>query len=422
MAKPIQPNTYTFRKLIEEGYLYVDKTQYIYDLVHQPFGVYFLSRPRRFGKSLLISTLEELFKGNRELFHGLWIDKSDYSWQSYPVIHIDFSLHPIHNAERLEKRIKRHLKLIAEDYDITLEDDDYDIQFEDLIRRMGAEKQVVILIDEYDKPLLDNIENLAEAKRIQRVMKGFYSVIKAMDRYIRFVMITGVSKFTRVTIFSEMNHLTELTMRATFGAALGLTERELRDNFGEHIARFAAKEELTEEEMLAKIRFWYNGFCFAPNAENVYNPFSTMQLFDAMQFDSYWFKSGTPTFLIKLIHAGQWDIKELNELKQPSDAFDSFAIERLSIVALLFQTGYLTIKEYEQEGMIYTLDFPNYEVKKAFLAHLLDMFSYLNQGFSKSHVWKMIHAIRTHDLGTFFVALQSFFADIDYNLHANNEK
>ncbi|MEM7538754.1 MAG: AAA family ATPase [Chloroflexota bacterium] len=276
--------------------------------------------------------------------------------------------------------------------------------------------------DEYDAPLIDQIDNIEEAKKIQKVMKAFYGVIKAMDRYIRFVLITGVSKFTRVSIFSELNHLTELTMLTMFGTALGLTEQELRDNLAEHITEFATQSDMTDEELLAKIRFWYNGFCFASNAENVYNPFSTMQLFHNRQFKDYWFKSGTPTFLIKLIQAGGLDIEELDELRQSEESFDSFDIERLSLIALLFQTGYLTIKGYDEESMEYLLDFPNHEVRKAFLSHLLDMFSYLTPGYSKSTIWKMIRAIRKDDLHTFFGTLQSFFADIDYNLHLNNEK
>ncbi|MEM7534402.1 MAG: AAA family ATPase [Chloroflexota bacterium] len=275
MAQPIQPSTPTFRKLIEDGYLYVDKTRYIYDLVHRPSGIYFLSRPRRFGKSLLISTLEELFKGNRTLFQGLWIDESDYDWQAYPVIHLDFSTERAETAEELKEVIETYLDGIAEDYDLSLKDEPYQRRFRRLIRQLSQttdKKQVVILIDEYDAPLLDHIDNIEEAKKIQKVMKAFYGVIKAMDRYIRFVLITGVSKFTRVTIFSELNHLVELTMSTSFGTALGMTEQELRDNLGDHMTEFAAQEGITSEELLDKIRFWYNGFCFAPNAENVYNP------------------------------------------------------------------------------------------------------------------------------------------------------
>ena len=432
MPKPIQPNTLTFRRLIEGGYLYIDKTRYIYDLVRRLGGVYFLSRPRRFGKSLLVSTLDEIFKGNKKLFQGLWIYDSDHDWKQYPVIHIDFSTKPAHTAEDLQSVIQAYLTQIANDYDLAFENGLGDIQFDDLIlalsKKCSASKNepgdgsVVILIDEYDKPLLDAIDDLAEAKRIQTVMKGFYAAIKAMDRYIRFVFITGVSKFTRVSIFSELNHLTELTMRTTFGTALGLTEQELRTNFAEHITEFAQQERMTDEELLAKIRHWYNGFCFAPNAENVYNPFSTMQLFDAMQFDDYWFKSGTPTFLIKMIHQGMFDVEGLADLKLSARAFDSFNIERISLISLLFQTGYLTIKSYDKRSDRYTLGYPNHEVENAFLTHLVDEFGYLDQGFSESHLWTMIDALESHDLDLFFEILQALFANIDYDLHLDYEK
>jgi len=428
VTKPIQPSTPTFRTLIEGGYLYIDKTRYIYPLVQGIQGIYFLSRPRRFGKSLLVSTLDELFKGNRALFQGLWIDDSDYDWQPYPIIHIDFSTKPVHSAEDLSSVIQTYLRRVAEVYGIPFDEENAPIHLDDLIlalvnSEVGLETgRVVILIDEYDKPLLDNIENLAEARRIQQVMKDFYTAIKAMDRYIRFVLITGVSKFTRVSIFSELNHLTELTMRTDFGTALGLTEQELHDNLAEHITKFAQKEGVSNEELLAQIRYWYNGFCFAPNAENVYNPYSTMQLFHAMQFDSYWFKSGTPTFLIKMIHGEQFDVQALENLKQTPESFDSFNIERLSPVALLFQTGYLTIKAYDKRSRRYTLGFPNHEVENAFLINILDEFSYLTQKTSGNQLWHLIDALESHDLYTFFVELQTFFADIDYNLHLSYEK
>ncbi|MEM7535633.1 MAG: AAA family ATPase [Chloroflexota bacterium] len=429
MPKPIQPSTSTFRDLIEGGFLYVDKTEHIYQLVRDAKGVYFLSRPRRFGKSLLISTLEEVFKGNKELFQGLWIYDSDYDWQSYPVIHIDFSTKPVCNAKELESAIQTHLKRVAEDYGLSF-NEGTTIQLDDLILALVKSaaavdmdtSRVVILIDEYDKPILDNLDDIEEAKRIQRVMKGFYTAVKALDRYIRFVFITGVSKFTRVTIFSELNHLVDLTMRTTFGTALGLTEPELRDNFSEHIGEFAVQEEMTDEELLDKIRFWYNGFCFAPNAENVYNPFSTMQLFHAKQFDDYWFQSGTPTFLIKQIHKEMFDVEDFETEKYTARAFDSFNIERLALVPLLFQTGYLTIKNYDKRSSRYTLGFPNHEVETAFLTSLIDEFGYQDQGYSAKQLWALIDALESHDLDTFFVGVQALFADIDYNLHLDYEK
>jgi len=278
MAKPIHPSTPTFRRLIEGGYIYVDKTPYIYELIKELGGIYFLSRPRRFGKSLLVSTLDEIFQGNKELFDELWLAQSDYAWATYPVIRLDFSKERVKTAVELADVIDRYLCKIADNYGVTLDEDiPYHGKFAELIEQLRKNhpdnNRVVILIDEYDTPIIDNLDDVAEARKIQRVMKAFYSVIKAMDAHIRFVLITGISKFTKVSIFSELNHLTDLTLDKPFATMLGLTTQEIRVNFAEHITEFAQQEGMTEEELLADIRYWYNGFCFAPNAENVYNIF-----------------------------------------------------------------------------------------------------------------------------------------------------
>jgi len=384
VTKSLQPSTAAFKKLIEGGHLYVDKTAYIYNLIQESSDVYFLSRPRRFGKSLLVSTLDEVFRGNKELFEGLWLYESDYQWHAYPVIRFDFSLEQVKTAEELEEAICEYVSEIAFDYDITIKDGPHHRMFRHLIRqlsRTNTNGQVVILIDEYDKPLIDNLDNLEQAQQIREVMKAFYGILKAMDPQIRFLLITGVSKFTRVSIFSELNHLTELTMDTAFGSALGLTETEIRENFADHLALVAQKENITAEEMLAKMRHWYDGFCFAPGAENVYNPFSVLHFFYHQRFSNYWFKTGTPTFLVKLIHQRQYDVEILDGLVLKETAFDTYDIRNLALVPLLFQTGYLTIKGYDEESMEYTLNYPNYEVEDAFLTHLLDKFGDIEQGF-----------------------------------------
>ena len=250
--------------------------------------------------------------------------------------------------------------------------------FEDLIYQLSAEQQVVILIDEYDKPLINHLDNLPVARQIQTALKGFYGVIKSMEYRVRLAFITGVSKFSRVSIFSELNNLTDLTMRPAFGTAFGITEAELRASFAERITEFAKRQGKSEEEFLAEVRHWYNGFCFAAGnegkTENVYNPFSTMQLFDAWRFSNYWFESGTPTFLIKRLHQENFDISELDHLEVGELAFSTYDIERLAIIPLLFQTGYLTVKAYDPASRRYTLSYPNYEVENAFITYLLDAF------------------------------------------------
>jgi predicted AAA-ATPase len=305
MPKPVQASTYTFRNLIEGGFLYVDKTRYLYELVRPATGIYFLARPRRFGKSLMLSTLEEIFLGNRGFFKGLWLDASDYDWQPYPVIRFDFSSNSVNSAENLVQFFDYYLDKLARTHQVTLRGFDYQSNFAELIEQVAQTGKVVLLIDEYDKPLIDNLENLPEAVKIREVLKKFYTVIKAMDRHLRFVFITGISKFSKVGVFSAMNNLTDLTMNARFATALGITELELNTYFQEHITEFAHKENVTFEALLTKVREWYNGFCFVEACAPVYNPFSTLQLFYQQRFSNYWFDSGTPTFLVKLLQEQQ---------------------------------------------------------------------------------------------------------------------
>ncbi|MCB0079903.1 MAG: AAA family ATPase, partial [Caldilineaceae bacterium] len=269
---------------------------------------------------------------------------------------------------------------------------------------------------------INHLEDLAIARPIQTALKGFYGVIKSMERYVRLTFITGVSKFSRVSLFSELNNLTDLTMRTSFGTAFGITEAELRHYFVDYIAEFAQKEGSSEAAFLDKVRLWYDGFCFAAEAENVYNPFSTMQLFDGRRFSNYWFESGTPTFLIKRLHQANYDISEFDQLELGELAFSTYDIDRLALVPLLFQTGYLTVKGYNAESRRYTLSYPNYEVENAFITYLLDAFSYQEQALSEANVWRLIDALRDHNLEQFFKILKIFFANIDYDLHLRNEK
>ena len=354
--------------------LYVDKTRYLYDLVKPGAGTYFLARPRRFGKSLMISTLEEIFLGNRALFKDLWIDSSDYDWQTYSIIRIDFSANAVTNAANLEQVIDYYVEGFALQHGLKLRGFDYQSRFGNLIEQLASSgKQVVLLIDEYDKPLIDNLTRLPQAVEIRNTLKNFYTVIKALDRYLRFVFITGITKFSKVGVFSAMNNLTDLTMSPHFATALGITEAEFAYYFPEHIAELAAKEGITNEILTAKVRQWYDGFCFVEACENVYNPYSTLQLFTQQRFANYWFETGTPTFLIKLIKERNYDMQPLDHLEVTELTFSTYEIESLDLVPLLFQTGYLTIKDFRRDkfGEIYTLSYPNYEVKNSFLTYLL---------------------------------------------------
>ncbi|MCB0060586.1 MAG: ATP-binding protein [Caldilineaceae bacterium] len=424
MPKPVQASTYNFRRIIEEGFVYVDKTRHLYELVRYGIGIYFLARPRRFGKSLLISTLSEIFRGNKELFQGLWIYDSDYKWQSYPIIHIDFSRYQVRNVQELEERIKLYLRQIAQEHQITLDENPFDVQWVELILKLSREQRVVILIDEYDKPILDNIENIEEAKAIRDTLKSFYGAIKSLDAHHRFVFITGISKFSRVGIFSDMNNLTDISMSPQFATMLGITEIELRNDFQEHIAERAQQLELSEAELLAELQRWYNGFRFAQQSQNVYNPYSTLQFFFNQHFSNYWFETGTPTFLIKLIKEQGFDIESLDHMEVPELGFSTYEIGKLSLVPLLFQTGYLTIKAFQRDqfGEFFILSYPNYEVKNAFLSYLLSAYNEMETALSESHLRRLIHALETNNLPQFFGVLEIFFANIAYDLQLDYEK
>lgn len=382
MSKPLPAGVQNFRDLIQSGYLYIDKTQVIAELLRAPKGIYFLSRPRRFGKSLLISTLEEIFRGNKALFRDLWLDKSDYAWPAYPVIRLDFSLERARSAAEMTEIIGVYLQEIASQYQIELEETNYQRQFRRLIQQMAEQseqKQVVILVDEYDYPIIDNIENGAEAERIRDVLKGFYTVVKALDSHVRFLFLTGVTKFSRVGIFSGLNNLTDLSLDARFAALPGITRAEIATNLSEYIGTFAHQQGQSVEEIWAKLERWYNGFRFSKSPVTVYNPFSLIQLFTVQDFRNYWFETGTPTFLIKLIKARNFALSQLDELQLEEIAFTSYEIERLEILPLLFQTGYLTIKDYDPQRNVYTLGYPNYEVENSFTSWLLSAFSEIEQ-------------------------------------------
>lgn len=422
MLKPLPIGIQTFSDIIEGGFLYVDKTRWIYEMVRYPKGVYFLSRPRRFGKSLLLSTLEAIFQGRRELFEGLWIDGSDYAWEEHPVIRIDFSRSNVRTAEELEQSINKHLQRIARRHGLGLEPERYYDQFVTLIEQLAARNRVVVLVDEYDKPIIDNIENVAEAQRIREVLKGFYTILKGMDEYLRFVLLTGVSKFSKVGVFSGLNSLKDITLDDRYAALLGITQEEVERDFQDHIRAFAESTGTPAPQLMSEIRRWYDGFCFSKSCTPVYNPFSLLLLFDARDFRNYWFETGTPTFLIKLLREREYDVQELEHLQVNELSFSSYEVEDLSVLPLLVQTGYLTIKGYDRERRLYTLGYPNREVEDAFVKHLVDEFSAVRKERADTFVWRMIDALRAGDFEQFFEVLHVFFAGIPYDIQIRQER
>ena len=408
----------TFRKLIDGNYLYVDKTEHIYKLLNQG-SVYFLSRPRRFGKSLLISTLNEIFEGGKELFSGLWIYKSDYAWEKHPIVRIDFSKKKAENRDDLKGFILHQLKNIAEKYGISLARDQYDEAFDELLTKLSQINKVVVLIDEYDKPIIDNIENTGLAVELREVLKGFYTIIKACDEHIRFVLLTGVSKFSKAGVFSGLNNLEDISMDTRYSSLLGITRKEMENSFKDHINRFSKTEGIGNVELIEKITYWYDGFCFSKSGAKVFNPFSTLLLFKKLDFSNYWFESATPSFLIKLLKEENFDIKRLKEMEVREESFGAYELENLAVLPLLFQTGYLTIKGYDNDFMTYRLGYPNFEVENSFQYSLLNAYSSIHLD---GYLIDLIRTLRKSDFETFFDTLRIFFSNIPYDLQINKEK
>ena len=407
-----------FRKIIENNLLYADKTKYIYDIVNSG-SYYFLSRPRRFGKSLLISTMKELFLGNKELFKNLWIyDK--VNWQKHPVIHISFSTLD-YKEQTLNKAISNKIDKIAADYKISLKTELYSTKFEELIHELAKTQKVVILIDEYDKPIIDYIEDTEQAKENMAVLKNFYSVLKDADSYLRFLFITGVSKFSKVSIFSDLNNLEDITIDSNSACLTGITEQELKAYFEPYIQKLEEKYSKYNINVRKKIRTEYLGYswdgvCF------LYNPFTLLNLFKKSTFGDYWFQSGTPTFLMKLIKEQHYTTFDLENKTLFVSTFDKYEIEDITLISLLFQTGYLTIKKYDQIDMTITLDYPNNEVERAFSIHLL---ANLNGGktvTTNSMLYQMTVAVEENKIEKFLELLSELFKGIAYPLIDNKEK
>lgn len=411
----------TFREFIEEDYLYVDKTKHIHDLFARGGKYYFLSRPRRFGKSLLISTLAEIFSGNRELFKGFWIyDKIE--WTKYPVVHLDLSKITFKSPESFEEALEVRIEEIAANYNIQLDRTLFlKEKFGKLLEKMAQEQKAVVLIDEYDKPMIEYMEagEIDLAKKVRRILKNFYAVIKGSDAYLRFVFITGVSKFSKISVFSDLNNLRDITLSKQFAVLLGYTEEELTHYFEPYLARLAEEVGMNKKQLLEKIRNWYNGYSW--DGENfVYNPFSILNLFTENSFENYWFSTGTPSFLIQSIKDRQNEIMEFENLPVKSYTFDNYDIESMEIAALLFQTGYLTIKKVtvKSSDMVktYHLSYPNREVRNSFLTHLFGEYTQKNMNFSTRFLERITQAVEGNDMDRFIREIKTLFASIPYNI------
>lgn len=406
----------TFREIIENGYLYVDKTREIFNLVAKGGKYYFVSRPRRFGKSLMLSTLSELFAGNRDLFKELWIEDK-IQWQSYPLIYIDFLGKKYGNPEELTATLNYLLEQNARKYGVILEEEDYDKRFNELIGKLSEKGKVVVLVDEYDKPIINHIERPETARLNREVLKTFYEVIKGCDGYIKFAFITGVSKFSKVSIFSSLNNLDDITVDDRFSTLFGFTHHELKHYFKERM------DNLNDEEF-QQIGKWYNGYSW--DGKNfLYNPFSVLQFFNKGKFGNYWFSTGTPSFLIQAIREHKIDVRKIENYRANKLLLDSFDFDRMNVFTLLFQTGYLTIKEVDESRPaqpIYRLSYPNEEVREAFLDYLAADFTGKNPEEFGYLVHRLQESIEAVDFDAFFNDLKAIFAAIPYDIFINERE
>jgi len=410
----------TFKKIREDNLLYIDKTKDIKYLI-ETGDYYFISRPRRFGKSLLISTIAEIFRGNKKLFEGLYIyDKIE--WVEYPVIHISMSsLKGTAEINSIYESTLLMLKNISREYGVVLDKlDNPALMFGELIYKLSNFNKVVVLIDEYDKPILDNINNPDIAKRNRDFLRDFYSVLKDNDQYIKFCLLTGVSKFSKVSVFSGLNNLKDITLNEKFSTICGLTQKEVDEYFKDRMGWISEKLKLTKEELREKVKLWYNGYSW--DGENkVYNPFSILNFYADGQFNNYWFSTGTPTFLIEKFKESKTVIEEIKEFKAIDIFFDSFDLEFIDYRLLLFQTGYLTVKGFDVINNLYTLSYPNKEVKDAFLAYIASTFTLKSPNDVGYINYTLRIALQTGNLEMFFNYVKSLFSDIPYQLHVKSE-
>ena len=400
----------SFSEIRGNNLLYVDKTALIGKLISSG-KYYFLSRPRRFGKSLLVNTIAEIFRGNKALFKGLQIEDSRDWETTHPVLLIPFSKLD-YQGLGLEQAIVAWVYEQAEHFEIQIEGSTLKTLFNDLLKKVSKNGRVVLLVDEYDKPIIDHLgKNIEHAFENRAILKTFYSILKDSDDIIRFVLITGVSKFSRVSIFSELNNLTDLTMDPRFSTMLGYTQEELEHYFEPYFNRLETYTGLSKNTLLDEIREWYNGYSW--DAKNfVYNPYSVLSLFEKSDFQNYWFETGTPTFLINLLKKEK--LHKLENLKVGASTLASYEIDNIDIYTLLFQTGYLTIKHRDRQ--LYTLDYPNREVKESMLEYLIGGFSSRPNSRSTPLAYALEDAFQANDLESVIEVINTLFASIPYQI------
>ena len=417
MSKVYPVGIQNFEKIRKDDFFYIDKTALVYQLVKNG-NYYFLSRPRRFGKSLLISTLEAYFEGKRELFEGLAIEKLEKDWVKRPVLHLDLNTEKYETPESIENILNDTLCQWEKIYGTEPSETSLPLRFKGIIRRANEKTghRVAILVDEYDKPMLQAIGNEELQRSFRSTLQAFYSVIKTMDGYIKFAFLTCVTKFGKISVFSALNNLMDLSMWNDYVALCGITEQELRDNFKEGIEELAKAQRMTYEETCAVLKENYDGYHFTEDSIGIYNPFSLLNTFAKRKFGNYWFETGTPTYLVELLKMHDYDLHEMAHVETDEDTLNSVDSSSTNPIPVIYQSGYLTIKEYDQRFGTYRLGFPNREVEEGFMKFLLPFYANITKVDTTFNIQKFVREIESGDYDSFFRRLQSFFADTPYEL------
>lgn len=416
-------STADFERIRTDGYLYIDKTDYVHALVSN--GIfYFLSRPRRFGKSLLLSTLEAYFLGKRHLFKGLALDRlQPGDWNTYPVLRLNLSGKRYADENSLLSELDMHLERWEKEYSITKPRKDIDERFEILIQTVAdvSGKKVVVLVDEYDSPLSYSIDNKKLQDHYRDQLHGFYAVLKKTEQHIQFCMLTGVTKFGKVSVFSGLNNLKDITILDAYAGICGITEDELHSDLKSGVTRLAEKEGCSVEEAFGQLKFNYDGYHFSKSLLDIYNPFSLMNALDNSEIASYWCASGMPTLLSKSLRNADYDLKQLNNTQVTKETLENLSVYQTDPVALFYQTGYLTIKEYDAFTQLYTLGYPNREIERGIFNNVLNLYI-PSTPYAGADINKMREALLRGNPADFVARLKTYLSGVPSHLRINVSK
>ena len=411
-----------FGKLRCDGYTYVDKTALMYKMVSGG-NYYFLSRPRRFGKSLFLSTLAAYFSGQKELFQGLAVEKMEKDWTKYPILHLDLNSREYKDESSLEAELNRHLekweKLYGSEYKDRASEERFIHVIEHAYEQTG--QRVVILVDEYDKPLLQAIGNEPLQNAYRSKLKAFYSVLKTLDAKIRFAFLTGVTKFGKVSVFSDLNNLTDISFDHRYAEVCGISEKELHENFDESVQTLADANGMTKEECYQRLKRDYDGYIFNMESVGMYNPFSVLNTLSSCRFRDYWFETGTPSFLVYQLKKTEYPLENMTTEELSTDTLNSIDIMDQNPLPLLYQSGYLTLKGYDPEFDTYVLGFPNREVEQGFIKYLLPFYTPKTNEQNTFAIAQFVKDVRKGDAEGFMHRLQDFFANGDYQVMGKTE-